>query len=194
MRLGYARISTQDQSSERQLQTLEAAGCDQVEIETASGKTLDRPVLKAVLEHLQQGDTLVLHELDRLGRSMIEMLVTVENLLDRGIHVVTLDGRLNTEVTDPSIVKLIVGVLGYAAEMERKAIIKRTQEGRAISRANGIPQGRKREWTDAMALTAWSMREQGAGYGKIGKALGIPRTTIRRMLSYAEAKQAATST
>lgn len=189
MRVGYARISTQEQSMERQLVTLEAAGCDRVEVETASGKSLDRPVLKALLEGLTTGDTLVLHELDRLGRSMIEMLVTVEALLDRNIHVVTLDGRLNTEVTDPSIVKLIVGILGYAAEMERKAIIKRTQEGLAVARSNGVLPGPKRKWTDAVARTAKDLHDQGKGYGTIARAMGQSPTTVKRMIDYMKLKE-----
>ena len=121
-RIGLARCSTDQQDAARQLQALEAAGCDPVHIEHASGKTLDREVLQQVLSELEPGDVLVVHELDRLGRSMIQMLTCVEQLMDRGVHLVTLDGKLNTEITDPSIVKLIVGVLGYAAEMERAAI------------------------------------------------------------------------
>ena len=89
-------------------------------------------MLQQVLAELQEGDTLVIHELDRLGRSMIQMLQCAEQLVERGIGLITLVGKLNTDTMDPSIVKLIVGVLGYAAEMERKAIIKRTGEGRDV--------------------------------------------------------------
>ncbi len=191
MRVGYARISTHEQSIERQTAALKGAGCDRVEVETGSGKTLDRPVLIATLESLNTGDTLVLHELDRLGRSMIQMLVETERLMERGIHIVTLDGRLNTEVTDPMIVKLVVGILGYAAEMERKAILKRTSEGITMAKANGMVIGRKRSWTDAMARTAMTLRQEGKGYGTIASALGIPKTTVRRMLDYAATKEGA---
>ncbi len=189
MRVGYARISTQEQSVERQTESLRAAGCDRVEIETASGKTLDRPVLKATLESLTTGDTLVLHELDRLGRSMIQMLVVTEELLERGVHIVTLDGRLNTEVTDPMIVKLVISILGYAAEMERKAILKRTSEGLAVARANGIHPGPKRKWTDAMARMARTLRDEGKGYGTIATLMGVPKTTVRRMLDHTADKE-----
>ena len=182
-RIGYARCSTTKQDETRQVQSLEAAGCDQIRIEHGSGSTLDREVLKSVLMELQEGDTLVIHELDRLGRSMIEMLQCAEQLVERGVGLVTLDGKLNTELMDPSIVKLIVGVLGYAAEMERSAILKRTAEGRAAVQAAGVKMGRKRTWDEGLANTVQEMRDQGLGYGTIGTKLGITASKVRRILN-----------
>ena len=126
---------------------------------------------------------MVIHELDRLGRSMIEMLQCAEQLVERGVGLVTLDGKLNTELMDPSIVKLIVGVLGYAAEMERKAILKRTAEGRAVAQAAGVKMGRKRTWDEGLANTVRELRDEGAGYGTIGTKLGITASKVRRILS-----------
>ena len=105
--------------------------------------------------------------------------------MERGIGLITLDGKLNTEVMDPSIVKLIVGVLGYAAEMERKSTLKRTQEGRAIAIRNGVKMGRKRTYDLGLANTVIEMREQGLGYGTIGKKLGIHESKVRRILKSA---------
>lgn len=183
MRVGYARVSTTDQSLDRQTQPLEAAGCERVFVEEASGKTLDRPVLNEVLALLEAGDTLVIHELDRLGRSMLQMLQCTEALLERGVGLVTLDGRLNTETTDPMIVKLIVSILGYAAEVERKALLKRTSEGRAVAKANGVRFGRKRTWTPGLAATVLELRAQGLGYGTIATRLGITDGKVRRILA-----------
>lgn len=185
-RVGYARCSTDQQDATRQVQALEAAGCSPVHIEHASGKTLDRKVLQAVLAELESGDTLVIHELDRLGRSMVQMLLCAEQLLERGIGLITLDGKLNTETMDPSIVKLIVGILGYAAEMERGSIIKRTQEGRAVAQAAGVKFGRKRQWSEGLATTVRSMRAEGKGYGAIATALGITISKVRRILAAGE--------
>ncbi|MEB3361088.1 MAG: recombinase family protein [Synechococcaceae cyanobacterium] len=182
-RLGYARCSTNQQDATRQLQALEAAGCEPVLLEHASGKTLDRPVLNEVLELLQPGDTLVIHELDRLGRSMTQMLVCVEALLERGVNVVTLDGKLNTEAMDPSITQLIVGVLGYAAEQERKAIAKRTREGREVAQAAGVKFGRKRTWNGGLTATVLELRAAGLGYNAIGTKLGITASKVRRILN-----------
>ena len=184
-RIGYARCSTTKQDETRQVQSLEAAGCDLIRIEHGTGTTLDRKVLKDVLAELQEGDTLVIHELDRLGRSMIEMLQCAEQLVERGVGLVTLDGKLNTELMDPSIVKLIVGVLGYAAEMERKAILKRTAEGRAVAQAAGVKMGRKRTWDEGLANTVKELRDQGSGYGTIATKLGITSSKVRRILQAA---------
>jgi DNA invertase Pin-like site-specific DNA recombinase len=184
-RIGLARCSTDQQDAARQVQALKRAGCDPIHIEHASGKTLDREVLQQVLAELQPGDTLVVHELDRLGRSMVQMLLCVEQLLERGIGLITLDGKLNTETTDPSIVKLIVGILGYAAEMERAAITKRTSEGRAVAQAAGVKFGRKRTWDQGLANTVHAMRAQGTGYGTIATALGITASKVRRILEAA---------
>ena len=98
---------------------------------------------------------------------------------------ITLDGKLNTETMDPSIVKLIVGVLGYAAEMERKSTLKRTQEGRAIAIRNGVKMGRKRSWDAGLANTVIEMRDSGMGYGTIGTKLGIHASKVRRILDAA---------
>ncbi len=183
VRIGYARCSTTKQDETRQVQSLEAAGCDVIRIEHGSGNTLDREVLKAVLNELKAGDTLVIHELDRLGRSMIQMLQCAEELVERGVGLITLDGKLNTELMDPSIVKLIVGVLGYAAEMERKAILKRTSEGREVAKAAGVKMGRKRTWDAGLAATVKELREAGSGYGTIATKLGITSSKVRRILA-----------
>lgn len=182
-KVGYARCSTTDQDATRQVQALEAAGCDPVHLEHGSGKTLDREVLQQVLAGLQPGDTLVIHELDRLGRSMIEMLQCAEQLVERGVGLVTLDGKLSTELMDPSIVKLIVGVLGYAAKMERKSILKRTSEGREVAKAAGVNMGRKRTWDAGLAATVKELREQSSGYETIAAKLGITSSKVRRILA-----------
>ena len=136
-----------------------------------------------MLAVLKEGDMLVIHELDRLGRSMIEMLQCAEALVERGVGLITLDGKLNTELMDPSIVKLIVGVLGYAAEMERKAILKRTSEGREVAAAAGVKFGRKRTWDEGLAKTVRELRQQGSGYGTIATKLGITSSKVRRILA-----------
>ena len=181
-RIGFARCSTGKQDETRQVKALEAAGCERISVEHASGKTLEREVFQQLLSELKAGDTLVVHELDRLGRSMIQMLQCAESLVERGVGLITLDGKLNTETMDPSIVKLIVGVLGYAAEMERKSILKRTAEGREVAQAAGVKMGRKRTWDEGLAKTVRDLRGAGDGYGTIGTKLGISTSKVRRIL------------
>ena len=182
-RIGYCRTSTDRQELQRQRKSLKSAGCDRILEETASGKTLDRPVLNEVLESLQSGDVLVVHELDRLGRSMLQMLQVAENLMERGIGLVTLDGKLSTESMDPSICKLVVGILGYAAEMERKAIIKRTEEGRAVAMEAGVKFGRKRSYSKGEENHVRELRASGLGYGTIATKTGLNLSTVRRILA-----------
>jgi DNA invertase Pin-like site-specific DNA recombinase len=182
-RVGYCRTSTDRQELQRQRKSLKAAGCAQIHEETASGKTLDRPVLNEVLESLQSGDVLVIHELDRLGRSMVQMLQVAEDLMERGVGLVTLDGKLSTESMDPSIVKLVVGILGYAAEMERKAILKRTEEGRAVAMEAGVKFGRKRSYSKGEELHVRELRASGLGYGTIATKTGLNISTVRRILA-----------
>jgi len=182
-RIGYCRTSTDRQELQRQRKSLKTAGCDRIHEETASGKTLDRPVLNEVLASLEPGDVLVIHELDRLGRSMVQMLQVAESLMERSIGLVTLDGKLNTETMDESICKLVVGILGYAAEMERKAILKRTEEGRAIAMEAGVKFGRKRSYTRAQELHVRELRSLDCGYGTIATKTGLSVSTVRRILS-----------
>ena len=125
--LGYWRTSTAEgQSPERQIFSLKDAGCserhiygDQITGTSAYG---DRPELSKCLDALRESDTLIIHELDRLGRNMVEMLVQVNQLIERGVKIKTLDGRLDTASMPEELVKLVVGVMGYAAEMELKNI------------------------------------------------------------------------
>jgi DNA invertase Pin-like site-specific DNA recombinase len=182
-RIGYCRTSTDRQELQRQRKSLQAAGCDRIHEETASGKTLDRPVLNEVLASLEPGDVLVVHELDRLGRSMVQMLQVAESLMERNIGLVTLDGKLSTETMDSSIVKLIVGILGYAAEMERKAILKRTEEGRTVAKEAGVKFGRKRSYSEGTANHVKELRAAGHGYGAIATKTGLNVSLVRRILA-----------
>ena len=183
---GYWRTSTTEQSSERQTQSLLDAGCDQRRIygDQVSGSTTygEREQLSRCLDALREGDTLVIHELDRLGRSMVEMLVQVNALIERNISLKTLDGRLDTASMPEELVKLIVGVMGYAAEMELKNIKKRTSEGREVAKNNGIKFGRKRQYSQGQEQQVLQLRSDGKGYGTIANAMGMSVSKVRRIL------------
>ena len=184
--IGYWRTSTTEQDSQRQVESLIEAGCkkrmiygDQITGTTAYG---ERPELSRCLDALREGDTLVIHELDRLGRSMVEMLVQVNGLIERGVAIKTLDGRLCTDSMPEELVKLVVGVMGYAAEMELKAIKKRTSEGRAIAMEKGVKFGRKRTYTPEQCEMVLELHRQGQGYGTIAKSMGMTRSKIQRIV------------
>lgn len=183
-KIGYWRTSTTDQNSERQEQSLKEAGCEIIFGDRITGTTNygDRPELSKCLDLLSDGDTLVIHELDRLGRQMIEMLVQVNGLIERNVAIKTLDGRLDTASMPEELVKLVVGVMGYAAEMELKGIKKRTAEGREVAKARGVKFGRKRTYTPQQAATVLDMRQGGDGYGTIASAMGMSIGKVRRIL------------
>ena len=181
---GYWRTSTTEQDGERQQRALLEAGCERLYGDQISGTSNygERPELSRCLDALRDGDTLVIHELDRLGRSMVQMLNQTEALIDRGVAIKTLDGRLDTKTMPEDIVKLVVGVMGYAAEMELKSIMKRTAEGRHIAQTRGVKFGRKRQYSPQQASTVMEMRSRGDGYGTIGSAMGMSASMVRRII------------
>ena len=181
---GYWRTSTDAQDQERQVKALTAAGCERLYGDKITGTSNygDREQLSRCLDGLRAKDLLVLDELSRLGRSMVEMLVEVNALLERDVAIKTLDGRLDTTAMDKELVKLIVGVMGYAAEMELKHLKRRTSEGRAVARSRGVKFGRKRSYTPQQAATVMEMRADGDGYGTIAKAMGMSVGKVRRII------------
>ena len=181
---GYIRISTDQQDGERQQKSLKEFGVDRIYSDQITGSSNygDRSELSKCLDALRSGDTLVIHELDRLGRSMVEMLVQVNKLIEDGIQLKTLDGRLDTASMSDELVKLVVGVMGYAAEMELKNIKKRTAEGRAVAKNRGVKFGRKRKYTEQQASTVLEMRQRGDGYGTISKSMGMSIGMVRRII------------
>ena len=185
---GYWRTSTDAQDQERQVKALTAAGCERLYGDKITGTSNygDREQLSRCLDGLRANDLLVLDELSRLGRSMVEMLVEVNALLERDIAIKTLDGRLDTTAMDKELVKLIVGVMGYAAEMELKHLKRRTAEGRAVARSRGVKFGRKRTYTPQQAATVMEMRAAGDGYGTIAKAMGMSVGKVRRIIGAVE--------
>ena len=183
--IGYWRCSSDSQDAERQILSLKEANCERIYGDKITGSSNygDRPELSKCLDALREGDTWVIHELDRAGRNMVEMLVQVNQLMERGVHIKCLDGRLDTKSMPQEIVKLIVGVLGYAGEMELRSLKKRTSEGRAIAKSRGVKFGRKRNYTLQQASTVLEMREKGDGYGCIAKAMGMSIGMVRRIIS-----------
>ena len=183
---GYWRCSTDQQDQERQVLALEKANCEVIYGDKITGTSNygDREELSKCLEELQEGDLLILEDLTRLGRTMVTMLVEVNKLIERGIFIKTLDGRLDTSLMNEEIVRLIVGVMGYSAECELRNIRHRTSEGRAVARSRGVKFGRKRQYNPAQAATVLDMRQKGDGYGTIASAMGMSIGMVRRIIQH----------
>ena len=188
---GFWRTSTSEQNKERQTQSLVDSGCERIYGDQITGTSAygDRPELSKCLDCLREGATLVIHELDRLGRSMVELLVQVNGLIEKGIAVKTLDGRLDTASMPEELVKLVVGVMGYAAEMEFKNLKKRTAEGRQVALTRGVKFGRKRNYSPQQSAVVMEMRRKGDGYGTIAKAMGMTDSMVRRIIKTNEVEK-----
>src|SRR3954466_15274339 len=181
MDVGYASISTGEQTLDLQLDALRKVGCGKVYQETASGAKADRPVLEEVLGYLRTGDTLVVWRLDRLGRSLQHLIEVVAQLAERGIGFKSLTEQIDT--TTPGG-KLIFHIFGSLAEFERDLIRERTHAGLAAARARGRLGGRPRKLADAKQLElARTLYEGGeTDIETICQTLGISRATLYRVL------------
>ena len=181
---GYWRCSTDLQDQERQVIALKEAGAEIIRGDKITGTSNygDREELSKLLNDLQENDLLILEDLTRLGRTMVTMLVEVNNLIERNVFIKTLDQRLDTSLMNEEIVRLIVGVMGYASECELKSIHRRCSEGRAVARNRGVKFGRKRQYDQHQVAEILDKRKQGQGYGTIAKALGMNRATVQKIV------------
>jgi DNA invertase Pin-like site-specific DNA recombinase len=138
--VGYARVSTLDQNPELQLDALKASGCSKLFVEKASGAKEDRPQLLAALDYLRDGDTLVVWKLDRLARSMKQLIETVDQLKARGIGFRSLTEAINTTTAAG---ELFFHIFGALAQFERSIIRERTNAGLNAALARGRKGGRR---------------------------------------------------
>ena len=137
--IGYARVSTADQDLTAQRNRLVKEGAVRIFDDVISGKTFDRPDMSALLDYARSGDTLAVIRLDRLGRSLRELLVTVEDLKGREINLISLEERIDTT---SAAGELVFHVFGAIAQFERRLISERTKDGIATARKRGRNPGR----------------------------------------------------
>jgi DNA invertase Pin-like site-specific DNA recombinase len=178
--IGYARVSTEGQTLEQQVEKLVAAGAGKVFHDVMSGARDDRPGFEECLKYLREGDTLVIWRLDRLGRSMRHTVNTLGDLTERGITVRSLSDGIDTST---SAGRMIAGVLASLAEYERESIRERIMLKLAYSRSQGRVGGRRHKLDAEQVETARLMRDGGKTAAQICKTLGISRTTLWRYLN-----------
>ncbi|WP_206430445.1 MULTISPECIES: recombinase family protein [Mycobacteriaceae] len=177
--LGYARVSTAEQSTQAQVDALNAAGAERVFADTASGLRADRPALAELLAAAQEGDTVVVARLDRLGRSLPELLRLVEDLAGRGVALRSLGEQIDTSTAAG---RLVLHVFGALAEFERAVMRERTVAGLAAARARGRVGGRRPALKGARLAHAQQLRAQGVPVWEIAQLLGVGRSTVYRTL------------
>ena len=179
--LGYARASTGDQDVTGQTMRLTGAGAIRVFTDVRSGRNMDRPGLQELLAYARHGDTLAVVRLDRLGRSLGELLTTVTMLKERGIALLSLEEKIDTS---SAAGELIFHVFGAIAQFERRLIAERTKDGIAAARAKGRRPGRQP--LDAERVTA-ALKLVAAGLSPTAAAcqLGLGRSTVYREVAAA---------
>lgn len=175
--IGYARVSTASQHLDMQLDALTASGCTRIHTDTASGALTARPGLDQALDELDEGDTLVVWRLDRLGRSLPHLVDTIDNLTRRGVNLRSLHEAIDT--TTPTG-RLMVHLIASLAAFERDLTIERTIAGLEAARARGASLGRPTVWTPQRAEAATALLAAGATVTQVAQTLGVSRATIYR--------------
>jgi DNA invertase Pin-like site-specific DNA recombinase len=186
MLIGYARVSTQEQTLDLQRDALTRAGCDKIFTDTLSGAVAERPGLSEALQYVREGDTLVVWKLDRLGRSLKHLIETVTVLDEQGIGFRSITESIDT--TTPGG-KLIFHVFGALAEFERDLIRERTKAGLAAARARGRKGGRPRKLDEKkIALLQRLHQDKTTAIQDILDALNISKATLYRYVNNAAPK------
>lgn len=175
-RIGYARVSTDDQNLDLQRDALARAKCATIYEETASGKSAGRPELEHCLKALRSGDVLVVWRLDRLGRSLPDLVTIVSELEQQGIGFESLTEKIET---GSAAGKLVFHVFAALAEFERNVIRERTRAGLAAARARGRVGGRKRSLDDKQIREIRTLlRDPAISVTDVAKRYGVSRTTL----------------
>lgn len=183
--IGYARVSTLEQEPALQQDALKLAGCEKVFVDKASGALDRRPQLDKMLEHLRAGDTVVVWRLDRLGRSLKNLIALIEQLAEAGVGFKSVtEAQIDTTSAGG---KLIFSIFGALAEFERALIQERTKAGLVAARARGRKGGRPRAMTEDKVLVAKKLYgERSHTVQEIADVLNVSRKTIYRYLEPAE--------
>lgn len=180
MKIGYARVSTNDQNLDLQLDELKKAGCEKIFSDVSSGAKTDRQGLQDALDHCRDGDVLVVWKLDRCGRSLKHLVETVNNLKERGIGFRCLTQNLDTTTTSGM---LFFHIMGALAEFERSLIQERTNAGLQAARARGRLGGRpKIDNSKRIEIASTLYRDGKTSVSEICDTLKISRATFYRDL------------
>lgn len=186
MLVGYARVSTSQQDTALQIDALKVAGCERIFEEKASGAQRDRPQLKAALEFMRPGDTLTCYRLDRVARSLKQLIETVEDLEARGVGFKSLNEQIDTTSAGG---KLVFHIFASLAEFEKSLIKSRTIAGLEAARERGRVGGRPRSLDDEkLAVAKTLLANSDMTVAAIAKQIGTSAATLYRYLPAARAE------
>lgn len=175
MRIGYVRVSSIDQNTIRQLDGVQL---DKTFTDHASGKDTNRPQLQAALEWAREGDTLVVHSMDRLARNLGDLRKLVDDLTSRGVVVEFVKEHLTFNGNSSPMANLLLSMLGAVAEFERSMILERQREGVALAKKAGKYKGRAPAIRGEKAAELAKLAAQGKGVAEIARTLSVSRQTV----------------
>jgi DNA invertase Pin-like site-specific DNA recombinase len=177
--IGYVRVSSYDQNPDRQLEHLDA---DRVFTDTASGKDTERPQLQALLEYAREGDTIVVHSMDRLARNVDDLRRIVQNETRRGVRMQFIKENLVFTGEESPMANLMLSVLGAVAQFERDLIKERQREGIALAKQRGVYTGRKKALPTERIEELRSRAVSGEKKAHLAREFGISRETLYQYL------------
>jgi DNA invertase Pin-like site-specific DNA recombinase len=178
-RIGYVRVSTFDQNPERQL---EKSLVDRVFTDKASGKDTRRPQLEALLSFVREGDTVVVHSMDRLARNLDDLRRIVQTLTNRGIKIEFVKEGLTFTDEESPMSNLMLSVMGAFAEFERALIKERQREGIALAKKRGVYRGRKKALSDEQVAELRRQVDEGKSKAALARQFCISRETLYQYL------------
>ena len=178
-RIGYVRVSSFDQNPERQL---EAVQVDRVFTDKASGKDIHRPQLDMLLAFVRDGDTMVVHSMDRLARNLDDLRRLVQGLTQRGVRIEFVKEHLTFTGEDSPMANLMLSVMGAFAEFERALIRERQREGIALAKQRGAYRGRKKALAPERVAELCRRAAAGEKKAQLAREFGISRETLYQYL------------
>lgn len=184
--VGYVRVSTFEQNESRQLEGTEL---DRVFLDKASGKDIRRPQLEALLKYVRDGDMVICHSMDRLGRNLVDLRRTVTDLTTRKIGVHFVKENLTLTDEDSPMATLLLNMMGSFAEFELAWSRERQREGIELAKRAGIYKGRKRLLTPDRATELSRRLDEGESKAALAREFGVDRTTVYRYIARAAAKR-----
>jgi len=178
-RIGYVRVSSEEQNTERQL---DGASLDKVFTDKSSGGTANRPALEELLSYIREGDTLIVHSMDRLARNLDDLRRIVQELTGRGARIEFVKEGLAFTGDDSPMATLLLSVMGAFAEFERALIRERQREGIAIAKQKGVYKGRKRSLNQEQIAELVRRAAAGESRTSLAKEFGVSRETLYQYL------------
>lgn len=178
-RIGYVRVSTYEQNADRQLEGVEL---DRVFTDAASGKDPDRPQLQALIVYAREGDTVVVHSMDRLARNVDDLRRFVQQQTNRGVRVQFIKENLLFTGEESPMANLMLTVLGAVAQFERDLIRERQREGIALAKQRGVYRGRSRKLSSETVALLRARAASGEKKARLAREFGISRETLYQYL------------